>query len=265
MPLPPLRRWSIALAAWLALAAPSQALQILTEDWPPFTNARQGVPEGMIGEVVQAIQERLDDHTPTTALPWSRGYHLLLQTPNVMLFSVFRTPDREKRFTLLGPVAIVENILYARRSSPLTIKRLADAKRVRRITTQRDTGYLETLQRLGFTNLDVSSNPTDSARKLMTGRVDLWSDSNLSAAYHVQKLGHSPDAIAPKLVVGRMELYFAFSRGTPAPVIRHWSAALRAMQQDGTLARIQRKWTPSARTPRPVGLVGLPPGTPMPD
>ncbi|MNY66586.1 hypothetical protein D3C86_2040380 [compost metagenome] len=65
-------------------------------------------------------------------------------------------------------------------------------------------------------------------------------------------------------MLGRMELYLAFSRGTPASTIRRWFATLRAMQQDGTLGRIQRRWLPSESIPRRLVIAGVPPGTPMP-
>lgn len=259
------RNWSLGLAAWLALAAPSQALQIFTEEWPPLTFTRKGVPDGMVVEVVEEIQARQKDRAPIRVVPWSRAYQTVSHVPGSLLFAVLRTPEREKRFTLLGPVAISENVLYARRGSPLKIRSVEDARRVKRITTQKDAAYEETLRRLGFTNLDIASSPQNSARKLLAGRVELWSDSNLTAPYHLRKIGRRPDEIERKLLMERQEIHLAFSRGTSAAVIRRWFGTLRAMQRDGTLTRIHRRWLPNAASPQRVKLVGLPPGTPMPD
>lgn len=258
------RKWLLVLASWLALAAPSQALQIYTEDWPPMTGLRQGKPDGMVGEVVQELQRRLKDSTPVKLVPWPRAYQMVTQVPDVLVFTLQRTPEREKLVTMLGPVSLMANNLYARRGSHVTIKSIDDAKRVSSVATQRDTGYLANLRRLGFTNLDVSTSPQASARKLMAGRVTLWSDSDLTAPYILREIGYPPDAVERKLVLHRMELYLAFSRGTPAPVVHRWLGALRAMQQDGTLGRIQRKWIPDVETPTAVRLIGLPPGAPMP-
>lgn len=255
----------LGLIAWLVLAPPAAALRIVTEDWPPLSGAHRGIPDGMVGAIVQEIQARLKDRTPVELVPWARGYQTALRLPDVMLFPTLHSPEREKHLTLIGPVASLDNVLFARRGSPLVIRSLEDAKRVKRIATQRDTSYLSTLRQLGFTNLDISSSPQTSARKLLAGRVELWSDSSLTVPHLLREIGHRPDEVERKLLVKRQDLYLAFSRGTPASTIQRWLGALRAMEQDGTLGRIRRQWAPQAIPSRKVGLVGLPPGSPMPD
>ncbi|MNX96059.1 hypothetical protein D3C86_1283600 [compost metagenome] len=99
----------------------------------------------------------------------------------------------------------------------------------------------------------------------MRHRIDLWYESDLSAPHILTRLGFRPSDAKPLLTVEGNEVYLAFSRGTPAPVIHRWYATLRAMRADGTLARIQHRWLPDSAIPRRLEIAGLAPGTPMPD
>lgn len=257
--------WFLGLVAGLVLAAPCAAMEILTEEWPPLTFTRMGTPDGLVMEIVAEIQARQKERTPIRVVPWARAIKTASIRPGVLLFGFVRTPERERSFTMLGPLANTANFLYARRGTPLRIRGIDDAKRVGRIAVQKGSAAEEILRRRGFTNVELSSSAEDSARKLLAGRVELWSDSHLQPPYVLRKIGRGPSEVERKLVLERQEIYLAFSRGTPATVIRRWLGTLRAMQRDGTLARIHRKWIPGATPPKSVGLAGLPPGTPMPD
>jgi polar amino acid transport system substrate-binding protein len=43
--------------------------------------------------------------------------------------------------------------------------------------------------------------------------------------------------------------YIAFSRQTDARLVQRWQAALDDMRNDGSLARLQEQWLPSAALP----------------
>ncbi|HEY9898012.1 MAG TPA: transporter substrate-binding domain-containing protein [Pantanalinema sp.] len=254
----------LSLLVLLLAASPCLALKVLTEQQPPLTFTRHGAPAGMAVEVVEEILARHHDPTPIQVVPWARGIKALTTQPGILLFTINLTPERKQLYTFIGPIARMHGTFYARRDSHLRLRTAEDARKVERIGVYAGTSYEKTLRKLGFTNLDVSPDPHSAARKLMRGRIDLWYEGNLSAPYTLKQVGYRPSDMRPLLALERDDVCLAFSRGTPAQVIRRWFATLRALQQDGTLARIQRRWLPSESVPRRLVITGVPPGTPMP-
>lgn len=264
MPVQLVRYWPLALAAWLLLATPCAALQILTEQWPPMSFANHGKPDGMAVAIVNEILARHKDPTPIQMVPWARGIKTLTTQPDVLLFTVTLTPERKRLYTFIGPIAHTQSFLYSHRDSRIKIRTLDDARKVARIGVYAGTYMERTLRKRGFTNLDVSPDPQSAVRKLMHHRIDLWYESDLTAPRIMAQVGYPPTDLKPQLAIERNDVYLAFSRGTSPAVIRRWFATLRAMQQDGTLARIQRRWLPHKTFPTHLEITGLPPGTPMP-
>lgn len=255
---------SLALAVSLGLAAPAHALTIFTDEWPPLEFSGPSGPQGLTVDVVKEILARQKSRDRIQVVPWARGLHMAKTRPNVLLFTVSGTPERKKILTLLGPVADYQTIFYSRSDRHQGIRTVDDARKVQRVGVYADTIFEDYLQMRGFTNMDISADPETVARKLMFGRIDLWLDADLSAAWILSKTGHPQKDLAARVVVDRTSVYMGFSRGTSPATIRSWYATLQAMQRDGTLARITRKWTPTKLPPARVELTGLPPGTPLP-
>ncbi|MGD8430342.1 MAG: transporter substrate-binding domain-containing protein [Ectothiorhodospiraceae bacterium] len=237
-------------AATTVTAAPTPKMTLLTEELPPLNFTRDGRPAGLAVEMVEEIQRRLGRHEPIQVVPWARGYATALKKPNLALFSTARSAERENLFKWVGPVTNLNFVIYKRRSSPLQIETLADARRVGSIATYRNDVREQFLQERGFANLDSSSKLISGARKLLEGRVDLWIDSNISAPSVVKQLGRNPEEIEPVLTVHTDPIYIAMSRGTPDAVVRRWQRTLEAMARDGTYERIHRRWLPHATPPR---------------
>ncbi len=45
-------------------------------------------------------------------LPWSEGYNLVKTTPDTVLFTITRTPERENDFLWAGPFFTDRDLLY---------------------------------------------------------------------------------------------------------------------------------------------------------
>ncbi|MBI3144868.1 MAG: transporter substrate-binding domain-containing protein [Pseudogulbenkiania sp.] len=261
---PVLRRLACCLAAlYLLLMPAAQAaprLSLYTEESPPrtFANAK-GNPDGMAVEVVNEILRRTGQNNSVAMAPWMRGYHLLLTKPNVMLFTIGRTAERERHMTLLGPIAISSTVLLARSEEALPLQAMGSDILKRKVAAYQGSIFESTARNKGFTSIRQTSSSEEAARMLLARRVDLWVEGNIAVAQTLQRLGVPPGRVARVMTLDSLDLYLAFSRGTDRDTILQWQTALRDMKKDGTFQSIHQRWFPGESPPLQVVRLGLEP------
>lgn len=104
----------LAFTALLASAESSSAeefsasstdpsLSIYCEFDPPFQFLdASGSPTGYAVGLVREIQKRVGNTDPIEIVPWARGHNDVLKKPNIVLFSMARTAERENLFRWVG-------------------------------------------------------------------------------------------------------------------------------------------------------------------
>lgn len=239
-------------------AAPKLALY--TEEWPPMTfTSGKGTPDGMAVEVVNEILRRTGQSSGIAVVPWMRGYKLLLTRPNVMLFTVGRTAERERSMTLLGPIAISSTVLLARSEDAVSLQALGSDILKREVAAYQGSIFESTARSKGFTTIRQTGSAAEAARMLLGRRVDLWVEGNIAVAQTLQRLGIPPGRVARVMTLDSLDLYLAFSRGTNRDTILRWQAVLRDMKRDGTFQAIHQRWFPGEAPPPQVVRIGLEP------
>jgi len=138
---------------------------------PSISRSKEGKITGQSSEIVQEILSRLNLKIDIQLIPWNDGYGLALSEPDVILYSTFRTAEREELFQWVGPIGADEFLFYALEGSDITIRSLEDAKTVTRrlrngtvqakkeiIDEALKTGNLKMIIRggVGLDNIDVS-------------------------------------------------------------------------------------------------------------
>lgn len=170
-------------------------LNIYTEEWSPISFSVDGKPDGLAVQVVQEIQKRIKNQDPIKVVPWARGWKMLTEQPNTVLFTMTRTTEREQMFTMIGPVAIGTTNFYALKNSGIKITSLEDAKSAKAIGVYRASVEERILLEQGFTNIAASSTPLLSAKQLIKHRIDLWCNANLTAPSILTEAGASIDDV----------------------------------------------------------------------
>ncbi len=234
-------------------------LTILSEEWPPVSFSENNRPDGLGVEVVRDILRRVQTRDNIGIVPWARGWRMATEFPDVVLFTMTRTPEREKLFTLIGPVAAGTTAFYAKKGRNIAIRNLDDARQVRRIGVYRTSVEEQILDEQGFRNLDETAMPLHCAKKLMVDRIDLWCNANLTAGKILEEAGYSIADVENVYTLQENLLYIAFSKGTSAAVIEKWEKALKDCKADGTFARIYQKWLPGEKPPENTERIGISP------
>ncbi len=92
------------------------AIQVLTENSPPYHYLENGVMKGTTIKTVKAILDCAKIEDKIVMLPWKRAYQTTLNNKNTLLFSLARTTDRETKFIWIAPIFSSTAYLYKLKS-----------------------------------------------------------------------------------------------------------------------------------------------------
>ncbi|MEE5069188.1 transporter substrate-binding domain-containing protein [Pseudomonas alliivorans] len=240
----------ISVLLCLLLSAPARAdhYQVVTEEWPPYNYSENGQITGMTTEIVRAIM-KVTGHDLTIVLaPSMRASLILKMRPRTIMYSMFRTPEREHVYKWVGP--ILEEVIHPYQlaaAPPITsLEQLLHAPQI----TTRHAGLLpDMLQSLGFKNLDKSATESVQLyRMLLSDRTAIIiGDTDAGVAYQSRQLNIAPGTLRQiPIELYRSSLYIAFSRDCEDDVVDSWASALETLRQSGELERIQRRYTQQA-------------------
>ena len=232
------RRFNLVILALLLSAASSAAektkIAVVTEEWRPFnyTNSK-GELVGRSTEKVKAILNGLNFDYEIQSYPWTRAMNMASRNENTLIYSIYRTPERESKYQWVCPLmAPVKVFLFRLQSrNDIQVKTLDDAKKYVISVNRNGSGH-EFLRDNGFVegiNLDITSDPIASPRKLFAGRVDLLMQSEWEMTESVKRVGQNYAEVAPVLEVTRvneLEACMAFSPNTDKAIVKEVQRAL---------------------------------------
>lgn len=226
----------------LACAEP---YQVVTEEWAPYNYLEGERLVGMSTDVVRAIMALTGDDFELVLLPSMRTTRVLQKRPKTIMFSMFRTEEREALYKWVGPIVEESIHPYQLADAAQPISSLEQLLRAPQITTRHAGLVPAMLQSLGFRNLDKSATASEQLYlMLLAGRTDvIVGDTDAGVAYYSRQLGIA-DGVLRRIPIElyRSSLYIAFSRDSDDRVVAAWSAALQQLRRSGELARIQRRY-----------------------
>ncbi|MCQ4295963.1 transporter substrate-binding domain-containing protein [Pseudomonas stutzeri] len=234
---------------WVSGALAGHTITAVTEELPPYNMTVDGKLTGMGTEVVQAVLEEAGEEARIQSMPWARAYDIALNSENVLIYSIARTPQREALFKWIGVIAPTRWYLFSLPGTLFDLKSLDDARRYQIATVKADVGEQYLVDK-GFVigrNLQSSNKYEHNYEKLKAGRVDLWISNELNAHYLVRQASGNPDETAVAQLnlddLGGAEgLCMAFSRKTPDEVVERFRLALERVRADGRYDAIAAKW-----------------------
>jgi polar amino acid transport system substrate-binding protein len=246
--------FGFAAAAQAAAAQPA-GLQVLTEQSPPLNFVQDGEVTGLATAVVRELIKRTGTASSIRLVPWQEGYQALQAQPDVALFSTVMTAERKPLFQWVGPLAVLDTNLYARKGSGIAIANLDDARKVNRIATVTKYYSDQVLQQEGFTNTRSYPSREATVRALLDGEVQLLASSNLGMPAALEAMGGSMDDVETAFTLSTDLFYIAFSKGTAPQRVARWQHALDAMKRDGSFAKLYARWLPAETPPGVFQLV----------
>jgi polar amino acid transport system substrate-binding protein len=194
---------------------------------------------------------KLADEQPRIEfMPWNRAYKIALQEPDVLIFTIARTPGREKLFKWVSPIFPRRMYLYRLASrEDIQLKTLEDARRWQVGSNALQDASTQDLLRHGFVvgkNLQlITGKDVQNLQKMQLGRIDLLPASALQIAAAAREAGYPVTDFVPTVLLSGdgEDYYFAFSRGTPDAMVASMRQAFEQLRANGTYAALVEKYT----------------------
>jgi len=230
---------ALILTSLPAILPAAQNYSISTEETPPYSYMENGVAKGINVDVVKLILKKLGWTDTIKILPWARAYDYIQTREKQILFSMIKSPDREKLFKFACSFNRDEVYLVRGKDSSVQITTLEDAMNYR-VGVVRGWYPEQFLTQKGFTRLSPLASEKQALAMLTSGRLDL-------VPYNIQLMGELKDNydIDPVqientgVMLFETEYCIAFSKDVTDDVVNQWEAALMEIVESGQLKEIK--------------------------
>jgi len=168
------------------------SLEIVSEHWPPYivqnTKANNEV-SGLVTKKIKAIFDNSPLQYQITTYPWARSYYLAMNKPNVLIYSIYKTPERTPYFEWFCPIHAKTPVnIYKLKTNNTDISSLASLGNAVVGVLRNDNSHNYMVNN-GFNeekNLAVSSSEENNIKKLLKGRIDAVIQSRDALIYRIQ-------------------------------------------------------------------------------
>jgi polar amino acid transport system substrate-binding protein len=220
-----LSRLALALALLLLAARDggAESLTVIGSEFPPLSFLEAGRPAGTVTSKVQRILTRAGLSVPIDIMPWPRAIRTAEAAPDIAIFPIGRTPEREARFLWIGKLTAYDVFLWRNADRPdIVLSRVEDAARyaVGGINGDLKAVYLE---RHGVTLTWLGAGDLGGLAMLARGRLDLVPLDRITLPERARMLGLDAATFVPALALPELSqpLYLALSpRSSPALAAR---------------------------------------------
>ena len=202
------------------------SLKVVTEFMPPLQQAKSGqVMQGSSADFVYKVIASTKIPFTTDVFPWARSYRVAKSEPNVLIFPLIRTQERENDFHWIGKIWSFSAAIYRNSTrTDINVTSLADAKKYN-ISVYRNDFFHHYLLKQGFSDdkLFPVSGIEQSIGLFINGRVDLIViDSSIFEFYinqYNKKISHFDKLISLENV-RHNDAYIAMSKQTSLSVVQ---------------------------------------------
>lgn len=242
----------IALCVWFAvLALPGAVngepvrLTLVTQSFAPLQFPKDNEPAGYVTdfllEAIKRVKQRREVHISAFEfLPWKRAMLMAETQPNVLFFSLSRTPERENKFHWLGEVSPYGQYLYQLKTQPpIQTVGLKDLlKQDHTIGVQRGSSQHSYFQNLGVRDSSTLVHMTDYHQgidMLFLGRIDLLPLTGFLAQGAVCSRGYDGTQLQPVVYIEELAnpLWAVFSKGTDPELVSAVRDEMNNLRQEG--------------------------------
>ncbi|MFR9718251.1 substrate-binding periplasmic protein [Aeromonas diversa] len=237
-----LRVW--LLATLLCLPLQATTLRLVTLQYPPYVYEENGQIQGAAFELVREAFHRSGYPIDVRVLPWGRALQLIESGEADGIFTLFKTPERERFADFSEEVLLEQSVsLFVRQDATIAFDGDLDALASFRFGLVRNVSYGERfdgwLRQRPELARDLSHTGEANMNKLLRGRFDILVSNSGGAHFILARLAQQDRVRALKPEIQRIPSYLAFSKQRHLePVRRAFDEALRSMHADGSYQRI---------------------------
>jgi len=221
-------------------------LLAVADDHPLLQYRENGENKGPTVEILTAILKEAQLSADISFMPWARAFAKCKNTPNTLILSMIRTPERETDFYWLIKVSQLARVFISLESKPENYVEYTEAAKEKLIAVVRDSAEHKKLISLGFSekgNLYVVSSDEQMHSLFVNGRVDLiYGDPN-----SVQKFLDINDSSAVGIRYKKIDVkdqrtsYIALNKSTSKEIVVKLQQASNKFEKTAEYLRLLAK------------------------
>ena len=218
--------------AWQPYAMLS-SVRFYTEEYYPMNFLQNETPAGISVDILNAVFDRLNiphSDSQVSLGPWEEGYETTLRENGTALFSMARSPEREKLFLWAGPV-YEESVVIFSTADNSDLSRDEDWSGLRIGAIRDDIAALD-LERMGFQNIVYASDAKTLIAALEGGTIDGWAYAKGPGFNLISRYASDPENISPVLPLEDHEYYYGFNLNTPLQVVQEFQNTLDQLKKE---------------------------------
>jgi len=209
----------------------------LTEEYPPMNYSDNGQANGISVDLLEGVFKRLGvslDRNNMQVTDWADAYNQTLTTPNTMIFSAVRTPQRDSLFKWVGPIAPHQDVAIFLKNGPVQLKDVTD---LNNYFTGVIDGYssMNTLLDHGVyrANIIIYKDLEELYEALVINReIQCIAYGLAGHNLVIQSLGYTADMFGTPFTIHSEELWYAFNSQTDGGMIDDFQEQLNLMKAE---------------------------------
>lgn len=235
----------LALFFYQMPAAFAEDLRAYTEEWPPYNYMAGDELKGISTDILRATCERVKINCAIQMVPWLRAYKTVGETPNTLIYTIARTPQREKEFIWIGPILPRTTWIYGKAGIEASIHNIKDLSSAR-IGVIRGEASLDELLAVGVpeSSILVLNSNTDVMRMVKLGKVNVLVNTEIGMAINLKNFD-VPTEMFSKLIKlsDGGNLYFAMNLQSDPALVIQLQTSVDKLKREGKIEAIVRSYT----------------------
>jgi polar amino acid transport system substrate-binding protein len=241
----------VLLGAMLVLCAAGtcagKELRLIAAELPPYTyqvpsastSEQPGPGRGIVHDAVVEMARRVGHSGRIEYMPWFRAQEIAQRDPEVGILALTRSPEREDKY--LWMVKVMDDDLVLVGAPGVDVSDLSKV-RDRPVGVLASSGAEALVRVQGFSRVSPQREEWMNAKRIKERRIDAWIAPRAMVIHAVREVRGNLDVLQFGQVIRTSPIYLAASKSLPEAEARKWQAAFAAMQSDGTMAAIRRRY-----------------------
>jgi polar amino acid transport system substrate-binding protein len=227
-------------AAYAAPASQTSPTQIYVNGVAPFAYNEQGSYRGLLYDMLAALRARMGGDYVIRPVPLRRA-QVMLETEPEALATLARFAETENRYRWLCKLADDQLVLVTRAGATYDLSSLAAVRHLR-------VGVLlggpaeSAARHAGLTRIETVSSAASNARKLASGRIDVWFTARSIAQFEQRGVGGRLEDLRIGAGVQTVSQYLAAPRSMAEREAQKWQSACNALHDNGAFDRISQSY-----------------------
>ena len=234
--------WIILLLPAIAHASQPEILA-LADDFYPVQYKENNTIVGPATALVKRVLTEAKVPYSIAMQPWARTYNTALHKPNILIYSIVRTAEREKLFHWIGPVIKVNYFLYGLEQVKINANTPLNELNKYRIAAVRQTASALFFAEHKIKSVRLIGDANQAIKMLLNNRVDLIPGIKGIFEKNCQRQHFRCEQIKPlyKLEKPSTEFYLALSKKTDKALVKKIKQAYQTIAVDPAIIEQQIK------------------------